>query len=449
MILQNILQCLRFHSPTIEGNHTDMMNRPTNESSPTPDTPSDRLPVGRRLRQGIIGLLIIAVGIGGAAYFKTTAPHADKRPPKTVAPLVEVTTATPDSHQVVVSAMGTVIPARSLSLESRVTGEVIQMHPEFQTGGLLKAGEDVLQIDREDYELAVIRAKSAVVEAEYALKLEEGRQEIARREWAILNGDQPADALDKELALRRPHLRKAQADLASARANLKQARIDRERTRITMPFNAIVRSRSVELGSQVAAQEKLADVVGTDAYWIEVSIPVDRLAWIAIPRQAGETGASARVRNQNGHIESGRVIRLLSDLESEGRMARLLVEVQDPLALDPGETPHPPLILGEYVRVDIQGRVLDDVFRIPRAALRDDTRIWLANENGTLQIRSVAPLWRDAEYVLLRDGFSTGDRLITSDLTAAVDGMAIRLQSDAPQTSMAPEKTTPQKTAVK
>ena len=301
-----------------------MMNRPINESSPTPTPPAERLPIGRRLRQGIIGLLIIAAGIGGAAYFKKTAPHADKRPPQTVAPLVEVTAVTPGSHQVVVSAMGTVIPARSLSLESRVTGEVIRMHPEFQTGGLLKAGEEVLQIDRQDYELAVIQAESAVVEAEYALQLEEGRQEIARREWAILNGDQPADALDKELALRRPHLRKAQADLAAARAHLKKARIDRERTRITIPFNAIVRSRSVEVGSQVTAQEKLADLVGTDAYWIEVSIPVDRLAWITIPRQTGETGAPARVRNQNGYVVSGRVIRLLSDLESEGRMARCL-----------------------------------------------------------------------------------------------------------------------------
>jgi RND family efflux transporter MFP subunit len=432
--------------PTIEGNHTDMMNRSTNESTPAPTPPAERLPIGRRLRQGIIGLLIIAAGIGGAAYFKKTAPHADKRPPQTVAPLVEVTAVTPGSHQVVVSAMGTVIPARSLSLESRVTGEVIRMHPEFQTGGLLKAGEEVLQIDRQDYELAVIQAESAVVEAEYALQLEEGRQEIARREWAILNGDQPADALDKELALRRPHLRKAQADLAAARAHLKQARIDRERTRITIPFNAIVRSRNVEVGSQVTAQEKLADLVGTDAYWIEVSIPVDRLAWITIPRQTGETGAPTRVRNQNGYVVSGRVIRLLSDLESEGRMARLLVEVQNPLGRDPGETPHPPLILGEYVRVDIQGRVLDDVFRIPRTALRDNARIWLANENGTLEVRSVDPLWRDAEYVLLREGFAVGDRLITSDLTAAVDGMAIRLLADSPPPSGAPAKSTTEKT---
>jgi len=401
-----------------ESNRTD---RPL-----TPDPQPPRWSLGQRLKQAVIGVLIIAAGIGGAAYFKKTAPRADKRPPKVVAPLVETTTAAPGSHQVVVTAMGTVIPARSLALESRVTGEVVRMHPEFQMGGLLRAGDVALQIDPGDYELAVTRAKSAVVDAEYALQLEEGRQDIARREWAILNGDKPADPQDKELALRQPHLRKAQADLAAARANLEQARLDLQRTRITVPFNAIVRSRSVELGSQVAAQEKLADLVGTDAYWIEVSIPVDRLPWMTIPRRANEPGASVDVSNQNGIRVPGKVIRLLSDLETEGRMARLLVEVRHPLGDDSAAEAHPPLILGEYVRVAIQGRTLDNVYRIPRTALRDNARIWIARDDGTLQIRAVDPLWRDADDVLLQDGLAPGEHLIVSDLTAAVDGMAIR-----------------------
>jgi RND family efflux transporter MFP subunit len=423
------------------------MTDPTPANRPPGSDPQPvRWSTGQRLKQGVLGVLIIAMGIGGAAYFNRTAPRADKRPPKVVAPLVEVATVEPGRHQVVVTAMGTVTPARSLSLESRVTGEVVRMHPEFQIGGLLRAGEAALQIDPGDYELAVTRAESAVVEAEYALKLEGGRQEIARREWAILNGDKPADPLDKELALRQPHLRKAQADLTSARANLKQARLNLERTRITVPFNAVVRSRNVELGSQVTTQEKLADLVGADAYWIEVSIPVDRLRWIAIPRRAGEPGAAVQVHNQNGTRVSGQVIRLLSDLEAEGRMARLLVEVRNPLGDDPASEAHPPLILGEYVRVAIQGRALDNVYRIPRTALRDNARIWIARDDETLQIREVAPLWRDADYVLLQEGLAPGERLIISDLTAAVDGMAVqerpdaRLQPAAPDQKANPEK---------
>lgn len=410
-----------------------MTEQSVGPTSPNPD--DNRLPIRRRLQQGLIGLLIVAAGIGGAAYFKKTAPRADKRPPKVVAPLVEVTTVAPGNHQVVVTAMGTVIPARNMSLESRVTGEVIRMHPEFQVGGLLKADEEVLQVDPGDYELAVTRAQSAVVEAEYAMTLEEGRQDIARREWTILSGDKPGDPLDQELALRQPHLRKAKADLAAARANLEQARIDLARTRITVPFNAVVRSRNVDVGSQVVPQKPLADLVGTDAYWIEVSIPVDRLTWIDIPRRTGEAGAAAIVRNQVGRAVTGQVIRLLSDLEAEGRMARLLVEVANPLVVDPAGAPQPPLILGEYVRVEIQGRILDQVFRIPRTALRDNSRLWIADQQGILHVRDVEPLWRDADHVLLREGLAPGDRLIISDLAAAVDGMAVRVDQDQVQSS--------------
>jgi len=52
--------------------------------------------------------------------------------------------------------MGTVVPAREVELKSRVTGEVIDISPEFIEGGLLKAGSLVLQIDTEDYKLALI-----------------------------------------------------------------------------------------------------------------------------------------------------------------------------------------------------------------------------------------------------------------------------------------------------
>ena len=134
------------------------------------------------------------------------------------------------------------------------------------------------------------------------------------------------------------------------------------------------------------------------------------------------------------------MIRLLSDLETEGRMARLLVEVRHPLGDDPAAEAHPPLILGEYVRVAIQGRALDNVYRIPRSALRDNARIWIARDDETLQIREVTPLWRDADYVLLQDGLAPGERLILSDLTAAVDGMAVRERTDVQAQPAAPDR---------
>lgn len=375
----------------------------------------------------ILSLVILGVGIGAASYIKNSAPRTRKRPPVKLSPTVLIQTVKPSGYQIIVTAMGTVIPDREVVLKSRVSGEILETHPEFTEGGFLKKGMKIIQIDPQDYELALARKKSAVTDAEYALKLELGHQEVAKREWELLNQDQPAQDMEKELALRQPHLDKARADLAAAEAELKAAMLDLDRTHITVPFNVMVRSKSVDRGSQVTSQEPLAELVGTDAYRIQVSLPVDRLEWIDVPVQAGDTGSKVRIIYGQGNECNGTVIRLMGDLATEGRMARILVEVADPLGLKASKQDRAPLLIGEYVRVKILGHKLDGVFQIPRPALRDNSTIWIVKENQSLEIRKVHPVWRDADVVLLQDGLKPGEQLIVSDLAAPVEGMAVRV----------------------
>jgi RND family efflux transporter MFP subunit len=382
----------------------------------------------------VLSLVIVLVGVGAAAYLKSSTPQTQKRPPVKLSPMVQVETVRPSEYQIVVKAMGTVIPDSEVVLKSRVSGEVVDIHPEFTEGGLLKKHMKVLQIDPLDYELALARRQSAVADAEYALKLELGHQAVAKREWELLGGTQPVEDMEKELALRKPHLDKARAELAAARAELRTAMLDLDRTRIMAPFNAMVRSKSVDLGSQVTPQESLAELVGTDVYRIQTSISTDRLAWIKIPGQADGSGSKARIIYSQGHECTGTVTRLMGDLSTEGRMARILVKVIDPLGLKAADQDRAPLLIGEYVRVEIQGRKLDHVFQIPRSALRDNSSVWIAGEHQTLEIRKVQPIWRDADMVLLQDGLNPRERLIISDLPAAVEGMPVRIDDLKSQT---------------
>jgi multidrug resistance efflux pump len=125
-----------------------------------------------------------------------------------------------------------------------VSGEIVKIHPEFTEGGFLKKDTRIIQIDPQDYELALARKRSAVTDAEYALKLELGHQQVAKREWDLLNQGKPAQDIEKELALRQPHLSKVRADLSATEAELKAAMLDLERTHITAPFNAMMLSES-------------------------------------------------------------------------------------------------------------------------------------------------------------------------------------------------------------
>ncbi len=376
----------------------------------------------------MIAITIVFVGLGIGLYLWKTAPTTRKRPPAKWVPLVEVQRFASGRHQVVVKAMGTVMPASSVKLEARVAGEVIAIHPEFTDGGFVRRGDMLVQLEDDDYQLALAQRRSDLVNAKYALALEEGRQQVARREWELLRDGSPEE--EGGLALRKPHLEKARADVTSAEAALRKAALDIERTRIEAPFNAIIRSRLVEVGSQVSPQETLAELVGTDVYWVQATLPVDRLDWVSIPRQAGQKGSMVRIRYNGDHLVEGRVVRLLGDLTDGGRMARLLIEVDDPLGLGSVDaSARPPLLIGEYVRVEIDGRHLDNVFAVPRTVLRDNDTVWLLGVDQKLEIRRVTPVWREADTVLLRDHLKPGDQLIVSDLPAPVAGMELRVET--------------------
>jgi RND family efflux transporter MFP subunit len=377
---------------------------------------------------------IIVLGVIVANYLIHSAPKASRRPPAKLTPLVEVQALRPSTHTVVIQATGTVIPAQEMVLRSRVSGEIVKIHPSFSEGGFLLKGTEVLKIDDTDYQLIVAQKQNAVVNARYALKLESGYQEVAKREWALLKGGISSQEEDAELALRKPHQEKAESDLRASEADLAQAELDLERTRIRAPFNAIVRAAHVEIGSQVASQESLAELMGTDEYWIKASVPVDHLRWITIPRDNNGPGAPAQVFYRSDGVRTGRVVRLLGDLETEGRMARVLISVKDPLGSDAEGDGSAPLLIGEYVRVDIKGQQLHGVYRIPRTALRDNTHVWIVGEDRKLRIREVQTLWRDRDTVLLKDRLKPGDLLIVSDLSTPVDGMPVKVEDTKSKT---------------
>lgn len=376
----------------------------------------------------ILPLIVVCVGIAAAWGLIATRPVAKKRPPAAIRPTVEVATLVRGPHQVWVPVMGTVVAAREISLKAQVSGKVASINPSFVPGGFFAKGETILTISPEDYKLALEQVKSEVADAEYDLKLEQGYQNVSAREWDLLKGTAKEVEGDSDLALRKPHLAKAKAGLEAAKAKLEAAELDLARTRVGAPFAAMVESKSVDVGATITISDTLATLIGTDEFWIEASVPVDRLNWINIPGKGQAEGSVVRITDGTGAAQfsrEGRVIHLLPSLETEGRMARVLVSVKDPLNLE-GAPGLKPLLLGSYVSLNIDGGTLGNVISIPRSALRDNNRVWVLNAKGTLDIRTVTPVWRAAEYVLVEDGVETGDLLVTSDIAAPLEGMALQ-----------------------
>lgn len=389
-----------------------------------PDSAAQRSRWSRRLAP----VFMLLAGVLVAVVLMQSGPSAKREPPPRQARLVEVQSVVIGTAPTRIDAMGTVVPAESVTLQPQVDGEVVFVSDDLEPGGLLAAGDELLRIDPRDYELAVLQRKSEVAQAQSLLRLEQGQQSIAKREFELLGESMETD--DRDLVLRKPQLESVRAQLALARASLEKAKLDLLRSQVRAPFNAIVESVAVDVGALVTSANSLATLVGTDTCWLEVSVPVSDLKWIGIPGDDAVEGASVRITNRVAWGEQGwregRVIRLAGDLNEEGRMARLIVEVDDPFTLKPENNGKPVLLMNSYVSVEIEGRELQQVASIARTHLHDGDRLWIMGADDTLEIRKVDIAFRGHEQVLVTAGITAGERLVVTDLAAPVAGMPLR-----------------------
>ncbi len=386
-------------------------------------------------------LLVLAIGAGVAYVLLKTPPKAQRKAPARQARLVEVQPVRFSRQSTVIQTMGVVQPAREVVLYPRVAGEIVSVSDQFEPGARFLEDQVMVQIDPADFRLAVQQRESDLAQAQGALALELGQQSVAKREYELL-GESIAEE-DRDLVLRQPQLEQVRARVKAAEAALEQAKLNLERATVKAPFNATVRTRNVNVGAQVTPATAMATLAGNDEYWVEVTVPVDQLQWIHIPGRNGDSGSVAHVfsgmaRGTND-FRDGRVLRLLPDLEKDGRMARLLVAVTDPLALTPATTGKPALILGDYVRVELDGLDLESVAAVDRSLFRDGDALWIMNAENRLEIRPVEVAFRGRDQLLVRSGVKDGERLVTSDLAAAVDGMLLRTQDDVPPVAVGTE----------
>ncbi len=383
-------------------------------------------PLSMRIIRFLVPVIIIAAGVFTARYLYDTRPVASRGRPQIPPPLVETAIMEKQDHPISLSAMGTVMPTRAITLKSRVGGFVETISPQLIPGGVFQKAQVMLTLEKKDFELDVARKKAALDRLSASLRLEMGRQEVAREEMKILQKDAESPILDADLALREPQMAQIQADIAAARADLDQARLNLARTTIKAPFNCLITSVHVQTGSQISAQDALAELAGTDAFWVKAAVPVEHLKWIRIPSGPDDTGSPVFITDRNNARHQGRVIRLLGELGSETRLATLLIAIDDPLGLSrPVDTP---LLLHNYVQAAIQGETISDVIALPRPLVRSQNQVWVAAD-GHLDIRNIDIVWKDPDHVFVTKGLTAGDAVILSDLSSPVEGMALRVHN--------------------
>ena len=379
-------------------------------------------------------VLIVLVGMSIFTALKATRPDAKIRPVIETPLVVDVQEVTAQDTPIVIEAQGTTSPAQKIELRAEVTGRLVWKSEALLPGGRVQQGAPLARLDGRDYEIALCQQQACLGRARLELQVESGRKKVAEREWALLKR-QKTNA--NTLALREPQYAAAQMGLEAAESGLQKAQLNLDRTTIRAPFNGFVERQSADVGQFVTPQMSLGSFVGSDRFWVTVKVPTHKLAWIQFP-QGEQSGSPVKVWQDVGaqRIERrGRVVQLAGSLDAAGRMAQVLIEIKDPLGLDAPESNSLPMLLGSFVNIDIQGKVMTQAVQVPRRAVQEGSKVLVMGKDNRLEIRDVTIQWRSKEFVYISDGLTTGDRIIISRIHRPIGGTLLEAMGAAsPQT---------------
>jgi RND family efflux transporter MFP subunit len=366
----------------------------------------------------LTGIALIAVGLGGAFYYLSTKPKAERRRPmSSMVPVVETMQLSASGQALKIDCLGTVIADKTAAIQAEVSGRIIAVNPALVEGELVKKGDVLVEIEDADYQLALLKAEANLLTAQSNLRIEEGQQEVVRNELEMM-GEAPSDDY-RDLVLREPQLKSTGAAVKGAELAVESAKLNLERTKIRAPYDAVIVSTDADVGDYAQTSRAMLELAATDRYFIRASIPLSSLE--ALPR-IGNTAYPAEITLSNGTTRPAQTHRLLPDLSEKGRMARILLSVESPYASGSGR----PLLLGEFVRVRIAGETVENATLLPRKFLRDGDVIWTIDSEGKLHILPVEILQGYTDEVLIRIAGDSKLEIVTTDLSAAVEGMQLR-----------------------
>jgi multidrug efflux system membrane fusion protein len=372
------------------------------------------------------------------------------------------------------TATGTVRPSQVWNGVAQVSGKIVDMNPQLKKGAVIQAGETLLRIDPSDYELAIEQAKTNIEatqaqiaenkvkekNAKASLKIEEealviAREELERKRKLVKQGtvtlsdvekeernalaqQQSVQSLKNTINLIPVELRRLKADVERLKAQLKEAELNLERTTVSMPFNGRIAESNVEIKQFVRQGEILVIADGIEKAEVEVDVPMDRITSLIQSEQVinveevrargvGEVlGLSASVmlrRNESVTQWEGKIVRTSDTMDPRTRTVGFIIEVDNPYKnVQPGV--RPPLVKGMFVEVEIRGTSTPGRLVIPRSAVNDH-HVYVVNNENRLERRLVKLQLRGANYVVVQEGLTAGERIVISDLSPAIDGMLL------------------------
>jgi|TARA_Y100000310_G_scaffold334689_1_gene414990 RND family efflux transporter MFP subunit len=375
------------------------------------------------MRKAVIPIVVICSALITSYFLYATTPTLQPVEPEAVATVIRVITVNPERVRLTVRSQGSVVPQMVSELIPEVSGRVYWISPALVSGGYFKQDESLLRIDDRDYRSKVDRGQATVTRAK--AEDEHARFELQRIEEMAKNKLTSQSQL--EAAVRAQRI--AEATLKDAEIALVQAKRDLWRTEIKAPFEGLVRSEKVDIGQFVSRGQSIASIYASDS--VEVRLPVadSQLAYLALPlghrgELSPELSPGVLLTTHYGGQEyqwNGRLVRTEAEIDAKTRMVQAIVRVDN--RINEGQ---PPLPVGLFVKAEIEGRWVEDIISLPRAAMRNGDQVLVVDKESRLRYRQVDLLRLDRDQVLIRAGLQRGEMVCISPIQTVIDGMRVK-----------------------
>ena len=401
-------------------------------------------------------LLVAAILIGSlaaAGYMISMRPEPERGELPSQVPFAITEPVVAGAGAIPVRVAGTVRARAEVEIAAEVGGRVVWVEPAFQSGGRIREGQPILRIDNADYHNRVEQVRSDIAAQQVEILRVEEEARLARAQYEEFRRRQ-ADAAPAEeagpLTFWQPQLDAARAVLDRHNAVLAAAELALSRTEVRAPFDGVVRVESLEVGQYVAPGQGVGRLYASDA--VEVVAPLPDASAALVPGlwdlRAGQSERRIRVRvvaefGKRQYAWAGHADRVETALDEQTRTLDLIVRVPEPFApgvpvdaLDDGahgvpggaDSPRgggPPLLLGMFVDVEIEGIAPESYFNVRRAALRPGDEVWVVR-GGRVTLVPVDVLQHADEQVLLRGALQDGDAAVVGGLPVATEGMQVQ-----------------------
>ena len=331
--------------------------------------------------------------------------------------------------QLTVKSQGTVQPLTRTMLVSEVSGTVMELSPQFEVGGTFSKGDVLIRLDAADYQVAKQRADAQLQSAKAQLLSEQARSSQAKKEWEM-TGRPLSEA--PVLALRTPFLAEAQSRLLQAEAEVKQAQLKLQRTIIRAPYAGMVSSTMVDVGQYVTIGARLGETFAID--YAEIRLPMtgkdlSKLGWNAATSQQ-QIFHQNKVQLQgsiNGINATWQAVLVRSEgtIDQSSRAQYLVAQVSDPYNIK-AIPDRPRLLVGSFVEAVVDGKMIENVYSLPRHALRSNKRVATVDADQRLKLLDVDYVFEDHANYYVSSGLEGSVEIVTSGMGIMVDGMRLK-----------------------